>query len=119
MLKNEGADRPEVLVVHAGDALSPSLFSGFDKGAHMIELLNLLPLDIFTPGNHEFDFGKEVAKQRFSEARFPIVSANITEPDGTPFAGVPPTRSSRCPASSSASLASRHRKLRKLALPAT
>lgn len=92
VLKNEGADRPEVLVVHAGDALSPSLFSGFDKGAHMIELLNLLPLDIFTPGNHEFDFGKEVAKQRFSEARFPIVSANITEPDGTPFAGVPPTR---------------------------
>lgn len=92
LLKAEGAEREDVLVVHAGDAISPSLLSGFDKGAHIVDLLNKLPLDLFTPGNHEFDFGKEVAKQRFAEARFPILSANITEPDGGAFAGLAASR---------------------------
>ena len=46
-----------LVYVHAGDTISPSLLSGFDKGEHMVELLNVVPLDIFIPGNHEFDFG--------------------------------------------------------------
>ncbi|MCS6879599.1 MAG: bifunctional metallophosphatase/5'-nucleotidase [Geminicoccaceae bacterium] len=92
LLRAEGAERAEVLVVHAGDAISPSLLSGFDKGAHIIDLLNRLPIDVFTPGNHEFDFGKEIARQRFAQARFPILSANIAEPDGSAFAGLPASR---------------------------
>jgi 2',3'-cyclic-nucleotide 2'-phosphodiesterase (5'-nucleotidase family) len=28
-------------------------------------------------GNHEFDFGQEVLKKRISEARFPILGANV------------------------------------------
>lgn len=92
VLKAERAEADDVLVVHAGDAISPSLLSGFDKGAHMIDLLNRLPMDLFTPGNHEFDFGKEIAAQRFTDARFPVVSANIVEPGGGRFAGLPASR---------------------------
>lgn len=68
-----------VLLTHGGDAISPSLLSGFDHGAHIIDLINETPTAIFVPGNHEFDFGPEVAKQRLSEAKFPVVASNVLE----------------------------------------
>jgi 5'-nucleotidase / UDP-sugar diphosphatase len=55
----EKARSVPVLYAHAGDMFSPSLMSGFDQGQHTVELLNVVPPDIFVPGNHEFDGGKE------------------------------------------------------------
>lgn len=78
----ERAYRANVLVTFAGDTISPSLLSGFDQGAHMIELLNRLDLTAMAAGNHEYDFGPEVAKQRFAEAEFPILAANNIDADG-------------------------------------
>ncbi len=71
-----------LICTHAGDTLSPSLMSSFDQGAHMVDLFNQAGLNIFVPGNHEFDFGKEVYFNRMSEARFAILAANLTDPDG-------------------------------------
>ena len=71
-----------VLVTFAGDAISPSLLSGFDRGAHMIALLNRLGLTAMALGNHEFDFGPEIAKQRIAEASFPVLGANHKDADG-------------------------------------
>jgi 5'-nucleotidase / UDP-sugar diphosphatase len=68
--------------VHAGDTLSPSLMSSFDHGAHMIDLFNAAGLNIFVPGNHEFDFGKDVYFERMKEAQFSIVAANLKDRDG-------------------------------------
>ena len=65
------------LLLHAGDVISPSVLSSLDKGAHIIDLMNNLGIDAFTPGNHEFDFGPDVLEQRMAEATFPIVSSNI------------------------------------------
>ena len=70
-------------LVHSGDTLSPSLLSGIDKGAHIIDFLNRLKVDIFTPGNHEFDFGPEVFRARMAEATFPVVTSNVREKDGS------------------------------------
>jgi 2',3'-cyclic-nucleotide 2'-phosphodiesterase (5'-nucleotidase family) len=39
-------------------------------------------LDLMVPGNHEFDFGPENFQTRISEAKFPIVSSNISMPGG-------------------------------------
>ena len=61
------ADKEIVLVTH-GETHSPSLMSSFDRGRHMVELLNSLPLDLFVLGNHEFDFGPEVLQERLQEA---------------------------------------------------
>ena len=72
VVKAEREKNPNTLFVHAGDTLSPSLMSGFDQGAHMIELLNAMKLDAFTPGNHEFDFGPDVFLERIAEANFPV-----------------------------------------------
>lgn len=79
------------LFIHAGDAFSPSLMSRFDQGKHIVDLLNLETPDIFVPGNHEFDFGEEVFRQRVSEVRFPVLAANLVNPDGLPKE-ISPTR---------------------------
>lgn len=78
--------------VHAGDTLSPSLLSSFDKGAHIVDLLNRLGVDVFTPGNHEFDFGPDNFRTRMAEARFDILSSNLFEKAGTRPANVKPDK---------------------------
>jgi 2',3'-cyclic-nucleotide 2'-phosphodiesterase (5'-nucleotidase family) len=61
--------------------------SGFDRGAHIVALTNMIPPDIFVPGNHEFDFGKQIFLQRMREARFPIYAANLRSADGQALPG--------------------------------
>jgi 2',3'-cyclic-nucleotide 2'-phosphodiesterase (5'-nucleotidase family) len=73
-----------VVLAHGGDTLSPSLMSGIDHGAHIITLTNMIAPDIFVPGNHEFDFGKDVFLKRMAEATFPLYAANMRGPDGKP-----------------------------------
>jgi 5'-nucleotidase/UDP-sugar diphosphatase len=87
VVKAERAKGGHVVVAHGGDTLSPSLMSGLDRGAHIIALTNLITLDIFAPGNHEFDFGKATFLQRMSEARFPLFAANLRTPDGAQLPG--------------------------------
>jgi len=71
-----------LLYAHAGDMFSPSLMSGFDQGAHTVELLNVMPPDVFVPGNHEFDFGPEVYAKRCAESRFAYFAANVRDRNG-------------------------------------
>lgn len=87
-IKAERARNSTVIVAHGGDTISPSLMSGLDRGAHMIDLINLMKPDIFTPGNHEFDFGPDVFKKRMAEAKFPVYAANLRDVDGKPIAGI-------------------------------
>jgi 2',3'-cyclic-nucleotide 2'-phosphodiesterase (5'-nucleotidase family) len=88
IVKAERARGVPLLYAHAGDTLSPSLMSGFDRGAHIIELLNIAPPDVFVPGNHEFDFGPTIFAQRLGEANFPMFAANLKEADGRPLRGL-------------------------------
>ncbi|MDF2096340.1 bifunctional metallophosphatase/5'-nucleotidase [Aquibaculum arenosum] len=81
-------EHEHVLVTHGGDAVSPSVMSNFDQGAHMIDLLNRLDLDLFVLGNHEFDFGPEVTLERVAEADFPVLGSNLRRSDGTKLPGV-------------------------------
>ncbi|MBN9016202.1 MAG: bifunctional metallophosphatase/5'-nucleotidase [Rhizobiales bacterium] len=80
-----GAERAEgpTFFVHSGDTLSPSLLSGIDKGAHIIDILNQMGVDAMTPGNHEFDFGKDNFHDRIAEAKFPVLTSNMREADGS------------------------------------
>ena len=87
VVKAERAKGGNVVFAHGGDTLSPSLMSGIDKGQHIITLTNMVPPDIFAPGNHEFDFGKDIYLQRMAEARFPVYSANIRDAEGKPLPG--------------------------------
>ncbi|MCC7348639.1 MAG: bifunctional metallophosphatase/5'-nucleotidase [Variibacter sp.] len=85
VVKAERAKGGHVIFAHGGDTLSPSLMSGFDRGAHIIALTNMIRPDIFVAGNHEFDFGKQTFLQRMAEAVFPLFGANLRGPDGAPL----------------------------------
>jgi 5'-nucleotidase / UDP-sugar diphosphatase len=88
VVKEERARGVPMLFCHAGDTFSPSLMSGFDQGAHIVELTNMIRPDVFVPGNHEFDFGKDVYFRHMRASRFPYFAANIRQADGTPVPGM-------------------------------
>src|SRR5882672_12602586 len=46
LIARERAGGRAVIVTHGGNALSPSLLSGFDHGLHMVDLLNRLGIDV-------------------------------------------------------------------------
>lgn len=85
-----GKETGTLLVMHGGDALSPSLMSGFDKGAHIVDLINAIGVDYFVPGNHEFDFGQENFLAQMAKMKPKKLGANITL-DGAPLPGFIPT----------------------------
>ncbi len=87
VLKAERAKAQNTLVAFAGDTLSPSLLSSLDKGAHIIELFNLIGVDVFTPGNHEFDFGDAIFRARMGDLQAPRLAANLRDGAGNPLAG--------------------------------
>ncbi len=87
VVKAERAKGGHVVYAHAGDLISPSLLSGFDQGEHTIDLTNMAPPDMFTPGNHEFDFGQDVFMKRMAEARFPVFAANLRKQDRSALPG--------------------------------
>ena len=86
VVKAERDKGGNTVFVFPGDLLSPSILAGFDKGEHMVELLNLTPPDMLTPGNHEYDFGPDVFLERMSEAKFPKLGTN-TRRNGEPIEG--------------------------------
>ncbi|KAL1465097.1 hypothetical protein WDU94_004691 [Cyamophila willieti] len=67
------------LVLFSGDVYSPSMLSTFTKGEHMNKVLNLLGTHCAVLGNHEFDFGLEILKQRLSECDFPWLMSNVID----------------------------------------
>ena len=81
-------ESPHTLFLFAGDTISPSVESITYKGAQMIESWNTAGLDYATFGNHEFDFGPEVLRERMKESRFPWIAANVIDiKTGKPFGG--------------------------------
>src|SRR5437016_5406036 len=68
-----------VLMLLAGDFLSPSVASSVFKGEQMVATLNAAGLDYATFGNHEFDFGIDVLKQRMSESKFTWIISNVLD----------------------------------------
>ena len=75
-------EAPNSLFVFGGDTLSPSVASNTFRGAQMIAGWNALKVDLAVVGNHEFDFGPEVFRQRLDESAFPWLAANLRERNG-------------------------------------
>ena len=88
----EKAANPNTIYVFDGDMFSPSLLSGFDKGANTVELTNVVPFDIAVPGNHEFDFGTDAFLANVKASKYPWAAVNITHADGSPIDGVGGTK---------------------------
>jgi 5'-nucleotidase len=76
----------EVVVLHAGDAIAPSLESRYFAGQQMVDALNFVhgvaPL-LFVPGNHEFDErNPRMLREAISASRFPWLAGNVSLSSG-------------------------------------
>ena len=90
LLKRERAAAPDAITTLGGDLIGSSMMSGITKGTQMIELMNAIGLDIAVLGNHEFDFGSSVLKQRLAESKFPWLGTNVLGEDGKIFGSLVP-----------------------------
>ena len=84
------SESPHTLFFLAGDTLSPSIESNTYKGKQMIEAWDASGLDYATFGNHEFDFGPDVLRERMRESHFKWLAANVIDKrTGKTFADTP------------------------------
>lgn len=88
LLRQERAAAEISITTLGGDLISPSVMSGLTKGAQMVELMNAIGMDVAVPGNHEFDFGPGIARQRIGESNFPWLGTNVLGGDGKPAVGM-------------------------------
>jgi 2',3'-cyclic-nucleotide 2'-phosphodiesterase (5'-nucleotidase family) len=80
----------QVLLLHGGDFISPSLESRYWGGMQMIDAMNFLhakaPM-IVVPGNHEYDAGADsIVANAIAGSRFPWLAANLRLTTRTPAA---------------------------------
>ena len=87
VVRQETVGEKHSFLVHAGDAYSPSLLSSMDKGKSTVDMLNAVGVDYMVLGNHEWDFGPEIARKRIWESNFPILASNARDKDGLPIDG--------------------------------
>ena len=66
-----------IVALDAGDLFQGPMAVNFSQGEVMIRAANVLRLDAVTLGNHEFDYGIAVLKERIAEAQFPFLGLNV------------------------------------------
>ncbi|WP_394218236.1 5'-nucleotidase C-terminal domain-containing protein [Halobacillus trueperi] len=75
-------EKPEALLLDAGDVFSGTLYFNEFKGQADLEFMNMMGYDMMTFGNHEFDLGSspeghEALADFVKGAEFPFVSSNV------------------------------------------
>ncbi|HMQ32959.1 MAG TPA: 5'-nucleotidase C-terminal domain-containing protein, partial [Chloroflexaceae bacterium] len=76
-----------VLLVDAGDVFQGTLYFNQFSGLADLEFYNAMGYELMTLGNHEFDKTQEDLARFIDGAAFPVLSANINAPAGSPIAG--------------------------------
>lgn len=67
-----------VALVDSGDFLQGEFIGAISKGEYVMEIINEMNYDVVTLGNHEFDYGIDVLKQRLTEFNGDVVSCNFS-----------------------------------------
>ncbi len=79
-IKNQIAGNPEgSFLFNLGDALSGTPIAALVEGESVVEVINAMPYDTFTLGNHEFDWGPETLIKTTAGFDIPILCANIID----------------------------------------
>jgi 2',3'-cyclic-nucleotide 2'-phosphodiesterase (5'-nucleotidase family) len=78
LIKRERERSPSAITTFGGDLISPSLMSGLSHGVEMISMMNAVKMDVAVLGNHEFDFGPAITRERIAQSNFPWLASNIT-----------------------------------------
>ena len=81
------ANHENAIFLTSGDELGSSPISFYTKGAHKLDFMNELGITAAGVGNHDFDFGVELAQERFEQSEFPWLNSALFTPDGEPLPG--------------------------------
>lgn len=81
LIKRLKAENKAQFFFFAGGSLGPSPMSAFDRGAHIIDILNTLEPDLMAAGKREFSYYENELSLRSYEAAFPILASNIYQPE--------------------------------------
>ena len=73
----KATDPDGTLLVSAGDMFQGTPDSNLLYGKTVVDVMNYARFDVATLGNHEFDWGIDILKQRMAQSNFPYVCANI------------------------------------------
>lgn len=65
------------ITLHAGDAITGTLYFTLFGGSADAALMNISGFDYFTLGNHEFDAGNEGLKKFLDFLKVPVISSNV------------------------------------------
>jgi 2',3'-cyclic-nucleotide 2'-phosphodiesterase (5'-nucleotidase family) len=79
------AANPNTLVLDAGDAFHGQTIATLNEGESIVKIFNEIGYDVMTPGNHDFNYGKERLLELDEMAEFPIVAANVYYDDYSEF----------------------------------
>ena len=86
-IKEVKATNDNVLVLHAGDTITGSVYSTVFKGRDEVDIMNMIGVDAATIGNHFVDYGLENFTEIMKERKFPTLSINIkNKSDGSLYA---------------------------------
>ncbi len=69
-------EKPTLLLA-AGDMIQGSNWANLFQGKSAIRLMNAMKFDAMVAGNHAFDYGLQVLRQRIRQAKFPVLGANV------------------------------------------
>ena len=96
LFKQAASEKKNLLKLHAGDAVTGTLYYTFFKGEADAKMMNTVCFDAFGYGNHEFDDGDGVLKNFLdqlytADCQTPVISANVVPEAGSPLApsGIP------------------------------
>ncbi|MFC7062449.1 5'-nucleotidase C-terminal domain-containing protein [Halobacillus seohaensis] len=81
-VENVRAEKPNALLLDAGDVFSGTLYFNEFQGKADLEFMNMMDYDLMTFGNHEFDLGSSPDGHKslaefVSASQFPYVSSNV------------------------------------------
>ena len=75
---------PNALLADAGDAIHGLPFATVNQGADAVRLMEMAGYDVWTPGNHDFNYGYERLLALTENSPIDLISANINK-DGVPL----------------------------------
>lgn len=75
--KDLEASYGKVTLIDCGDAIQGAYVGAVTKGQYVIELMNEVGYDLYTLGNHEFDYGMDTLEARINEFNGQVLSCNV------------------------------------------
>jgi len=78
-IRVERGKNPNLIFIHGGASLGPSVFGAMDNGAHMVDILNTLNPNVMAIGKREFSYGYDNFILNALSASFPLVTSNLQD----------------------------------------